>query len=85
VAGTPYEYTESSKMYGNIEFFAIVPENTSKEKNITINYLGKSYYSSMIKFAPNNGSWRIQLKRTPDNNTNELSKFGNLVDFPIKF
>lgn len=43
-------------MYGGIKFFDIDPENTAREKNIVINYLGKDYYPSTIKFAPDNGS-----------------------------
>lgn len=87
VQGTPYEYIpDSARMYGGIKFFDIDPEDTHIEKNITINYLGKDYYPSTIKFAPNNGSWRIQLKGSPidDNDHDELSKFGNRGDFVHK-
>jgi len=52
-------------MYGGIKFFDIDPEDTHIEKDISINYLGKDYYPSTIKFAPNNGSWRIQLTGSP--------------------
>ena len=84
VKGTPYEYPDPSRMYGGIRFFDIEPEDTSVEKNITINYLGKDYYPSTIKFAPHNGSWRIQLKGDPGDGTQELSKFGNDGDFVHK-
>ena len=84
VVGTPYEYTDSNRMYGGIKFFEINPEDISREKNITINYLGKDYFPSTIKFAPDNGSWRIQLKGKPTDGTNELSKFGNRGDFVFK-
>ncbi|MBQ3514063.1 MAG: phospholipase D family protein [Lachnospiraceae bacterium] len=84
VAGTPYEYTDPNRMYGGVKFFEIDPEDTSHEKNITINYLGKDYFPSTIKFAPDNGSWRIQLKGEPTDGTNELSKFGNRGDFVFK-
>lgn len=84
VVGTPYEYTGSKKMYGGIKFFDINPEDITREKNITINYLGKDYYPSTIKFAPDNGSWRIQLKGSPNDDTDELSKFGNRGDFVYK-
>ncbi len=77
VKGTPYEYTDPNRMYGGIKFFDIDPDDTSREKNITINYLGKDYYPSTIKFAPDNGSWRIQLKGSPNDNSDELSKYGN--------
>ena len=84
VAGTPYEYTDPNRMYGGVKFFEIDPEDTSREKNITINYLGKDYFPSTIKFAPNNGSWRIQLKGEPTDGTDELSKFGNRGHFVFK-
>lgn len=84
VAGTPYEYNSPNRMYGGVKFFEIDPEDTSCEKNITINYLGKDYFPSTIKFNPKNGSWRIQLKGTPADGTNELSKYGNRGDFIFK-
>ena len=84
VSGTPYEYSEPNRMYGGVKFFEIDPEDTAREKNITINYLGKDYFPSTIKFAPDNGSWRIQLKGIPSDGTDELSKFGNRGDFVFK-
>ena len=84
VIGTPYEYTDPHRMYGGVKFFEIDPEDTTREKDITINYLGKDYFPSTIKFAPNNGSWRIQLKGKPTDGTDELSKFGNRGDFVFK-
>jgi len=84
VSGTPYEYFDPTRMYGGIKFFEIDPEDTSREKNIKINYLGKDYYPSTIKFAPNNGSWRIQLKGEPTDGSDELSKFGNRGNFVQK-
>lgn len=85
VIGTAYEYaTDSSKMYGGVKFFEIDPEDTGCEKNITINYRGKDYFPSTIKFAPDNGSWRIQLKGSPSDGSEGLSKFGNRGDFVHK-
>lgn len=84
VKGTPYEYSDPTRMYGGIKFFDIDPEDTSRQKNITINYLGNDYYPSTIKFAPDNGSWRIQLKGTPNDGSDELSKYGNRGDFVHK-
>lgn len=84
VFGTPYEYPDPKRMYGGIRFFDIDPEDTSRKKDITINYLGRDYYPSTIKYAPNNGSWRIQLTGTPDDNSEELSKYGNRGDFVHK-
>ncbi|MDE6052282.1 MAG: phospholipase D family protein [Lachnospiraceae bacterium] len=84
VAGTPYECPDPTRMYGGVKFFEITPTDTSCEKDITINYLGKDYFPSTIKFAPDNGSWRIQLKGTPNDGTDELSKYGNRGDFVQK-
>lgn len=85
VIGTPYEYpTNPTMMYGGVKFFEIDPEDTTREKDITINYLGKDYFPSTIKFTPNNGSWRIQLKGEPNDGSEELSKFGNHGDFVHK-
>lgn len=85
VNGTSYEYTSDlTRMYGGVKFFEIDPEDTTREKNITINYLGKDYFPSTIKFTPNNGTWRIQLKGEPSDGTDELSKFGNRGDFVHK-
>lgn len=84
VTGTPYEHSDPARMYGGIKFFDIDPEDTSMQKNITINYLGKDYYPSTIKFTPGNGSWRIQLKGAPNDTSEELSKYGNRGDFVHK-
>ena len=74
--GTSYEYpSDPNKMYGGIKFFEIDPDDTSREKDIKINYDGKDYFPSTIKFAKDNGSWRIQLKGQPNDNSEELSKF----------
>lgn len=82
VKGTLYEYpADPARMYGGIKFFDIDPEDTHIEKNIIINYLGKDYYPSTIKFTPDNGTWRIQLKGSPSDGTDELSKYGNRGDF----
>ena len=81
VVGTPYEYSDPKRMYGGIKFFDIDPEDTSRKKDITINYSGKDYYPSTIIFAPNNGSWRIQLTGVPNDNSDELSKYGNRGEF----
>ncbi len=88
VNGTAYEYTQDpSKMFGGVKFFEIDPEDTTREKNITINYLGKDYFPSTIKYptgAKANGSWRVQLKGSPSDGTDELSKFGSRGDFVHK-
>ena len=60
--GTRYETDKNNIVLGSIAFFDIQPDNTAVKKNITINYEGVDYHSCTIKFAPNNGSWRLQLK-----------------------
>lgn len=84
VVGTPYEYPDQRRMYGGIRFFDIDPEDISRTKNITINYSGRDYFPSTIKFTPGNGSWRIQLKGSPNDESDELSKCGNRGDFVHK-
>lgn len=88
VNGTSYEYApDSTKMYGGVKFFEVDPEDTTREKNITINYLGKDYFPSTIKYptgAKANGSWRVQLKGAPSDGSDELSKFGSRGDFVHK-
>lgn len=84
VFGTPYEYPDPRYMYGGVRFFDLDPNDTAVTKNITINYQGKDYYPSTIKFTPGNGSWRIQLKGSPNDNTEDLSRFGGRGDFVHK-
>ena len=85
VEGTLYEYQEdSTKMYGGIKFFGIDPDNINCKKNITINFQGKDYFPSTIKFAPANGSWRIQLKGASSDGIAKLSQFGKRGDFVHK-
>lgn len=63
-AGSRYETDNPSFILGSIAFFDIQPEDIGIIKNITINYDGTDYSMCTIKFATNNGSWRIQLKGT---------------------
>lgn len=84
VFGTPYEYPDPRYMYGGVRFFDLDPNDTAVTKDITINYQGKDYYPSTIKFTPGNGSWRIQLKGSPNDNTEDLSRFGGRGDFVHK-
>lgn len=86
-ANTPYEIEGNShQMYGGIKFFDIDPNDHSTEKNITINYEGRDYSPSTIKFAENNGSWRIQLKGSPvpDDGSEKLSAIGSTRIFVDK-
>ena len=61
-------------------FFGLDPMARDVEKNVTIVYNGISYYPSTIKFAPNNASWRIQLKGDAETGDESLSQYGK-TDF----
>lgn len=65
---------------GSVTFFGLDAKAHKIEKNVTIVYNGISYYPSTIKFAPNNASWRIQLKGDAETGCNSLSQFGR-TDF----
>ena len=60
--GTRYETDNPNIILGGIAFFDIQPEDTTVIKEIIVNYNGVDYSTCTIKFAANNGSWRIQLK-----------------------
>ena len=60
--GSRYETDNPNIILGSIAFFDIQPEDTMAVKDITVNYNGIDYSTCTIKFATNNGSWRIQLK-----------------------
>lgn len=65
---------------GSVAFFGLDPMARDVEKNVTIVYNGISYYPSTIKFAPNNASWRIQLKGDAETGDESLSQYGK-TDF----
>ncbi len=64
--GTRYQTDRGNTVLGSVVFFDIDPNNTSVEKDVTINYNAKDYSGCTIKMhqtgANPNGSWRIQLK-----------------------
>ena len=60
--GSRYETDNPGIILGGVAFFDIQPEDTTVVKDITVNYNGIDYLACTIKFATNNGSWRIQLK-----------------------
>ncbi len=57
-----YETDNQNIILGSVAFFDIQPEDTTVVKDITVNYNGVDYSTCTIKFATDNGSWRIQLK-----------------------
>lgn len=65
---------------GSVAFFGLDPQARDTGKNITVVYNGIAYYPSTIKFAPNNASWRIQLKGDAETGDTALSQFGR-TDF----
>ncbi len=73
---TFYNIVGTDKTKGSVTFFDVDPEQHDYEKNITISYQGNSYYPSTIKYAPNNGSWRIQLKGESSTDSAALSEYG---------
>ena len=60
--GSRYETDDPRYILGGIAFFDIEPEDIGVIKDITVNYDGIDYAPCTIKFATNNGSWRIQMK-----------------------
>ena len=71
---------ENGSIPGSVAFFGLDPMARDVEKNVTIVYNGISYYPSTIKFAPNNASWRIQLKGDAETGDESLSQYGK-TDF----
>jgi HKD family nuclease len=69
--GTTY-YISPTHIKGGVHFFGINPTLRS-DKNIKINYKGKDYSYSTVKYPTGgsdpNGTWRLQLKgENPDGN-----------------
>ena len=65
VTGTPYAHEEPDFMRGAVEFFDVNPEDTSREKEIVVNFEGIDYWGNTIKFPTGknaNGTWRVQIK-----------------------
>lgn len=64
--GTRYQTDRANTVVGSVVFFDVDPNNTTIEKDITINYNAKDYSGCTIKMhqtgANPNGSWRIQFK-----------------------
>jgi len=78
--GGTHPHVENGYIPGSVTFFGLDPMARDIEKDITIIYNGIAYYPSTIKFAPNNASWRIQLKGDAETGGESLSQFGR-TDF----
>ena len=77
-ANSRYETNNNNTILGGVAFFDIDPESTGIVKDITVNYNGVDYSPCTIKFAPDNGSWRIQLKGSAPDNQNKIHLVGGL-------
>ena len=61
-SGTSFESNVAGFMRGAVEFFGVNPTDFSEVKNININFEGVDYEGNVIKFAEDNGSWRLQFR-----------------------
>ena len=78
-AGT-HPLAKNNVIPGSVTFFETDPKSHGSTKNITVVYNGIAYFPSTVKFAPNNASWRIQLKGTAETGGESLAQFGR-TDF----
>lgn len=78
--GGSHPDVENGFIPGSVAFFCLDPMDRDVEKDVTIVYNGIAYHPSTIKFAPNNASWRIQLKGDAETGNTSLSQFGR-TDF----
>lgn len=63
--GTEFDNGDPKFMRGGVEFFGLNPNDTKKNKNITINFEGVDYEENTILFPVGknpNGTWRLQIK-----------------------
>ncbi|MBL3518902.1 hypothetical protein H0A43_00245 [Arcobacter lanthieri] len=63
--GTLFDLGEKKFMRGAAEFFGLNPEDTSQNKDITLNFDGIDYAGNTILFPEGdhaNGTWRLQIK-----------------------
>lgn len=83
VAGTQFELENPALMRGAVEFFDVDPEDTSREKEIIINFEGTDYAGNTIKFPSGehaNGTWRVQLKGTSADGAKLTQAFKELTE-----
>ena len=74
--GGAHPGVKNGQIPGSVTFFGLDPQAHGTKKDITVAYDGIAYYPSTIKFAPNNASWRIQLKGEAETGDGALSQFG---------
>lgn len=71
-----YSILGSNLVKGGVTFFDIDSSIHSITKDITILYNNNKYYPSVIIYAPNNQSWRLQLKGESKTDEKSLSQYG---------
>jgi len=65
--GSEFDLGDKKFMRGGVEFFGLNPNDTQKNKDITINFEGIDYEGNTILFPVGtnpNGTWRLQIKGT---------------------
>lgn len=80
VLNTNYYIDDSNIIHGGVKFFDIDSNNHDIIKDIIITYNENEYFPSTILYAPNNKSWRLQLKGDSVTDTKLLSQYG-ISDF----
>lgn len=63
--GTRFDLGERKFMRGGVEFFDVPPLETTRTKDITINFEGTDYRENTILYPDGekkNGTWRLQIK-----------------------
>lgn len=76
VYNTRYYNGNPDIIHGGIKFFDMNSNQHNATKDITISFNGNDYFPSTILYAPNNQSWRIQLKGESPTDTLALSEYG---------
>lgn len=76
VSNTRYYNGDPDIIHGGIKFFDMDANQHTATKDVTISYNGNDYFPSTILYAPNNQSWRIQLKGESPTDTMALSEYG---------
>ncbi|WP_322458843.1 hypothetical protein, partial [Clostridium perfringens] len=73
---TRYYNGNSETIHGGVTFFDIDANAHNVAKTITISFNGNEYFPSTILYAPDNQSWRLQLKGESPTDNKALSQYG---------
>lgn len=79
-SNTKYFNGSADTINGGVTFFDIDPNQHDITRDITISFNGNDYFPSTILYAPNNQSWRLQLKGESPTDEKALSQYG-ITDF----